>query len=271
MASPASKYNYYLRSIFELLTGFDDPWSMVKIFLKISPPGIKTVRLREAGLSFLARSAMDVWSLKETFLDRFYERFGMPVQDGWTILDIGGGIGEFTLFAAHKHPTNTVFAFEPYPESFDLLKANLELNGIDNVKAFAEAVWSENGYLKLDSTAAEPSQFISSAAEATPAGSDQTLVPAITLTDVLAQNNLEACDLLKLDCEGAEFPILFSASGELLGKIERIILEYHDNAGEDTHQELARYLSERGFEIRITPNTVHAYLGYLFAWRIPKV
>jgi FkbM family methyltransferase len=270
MANWAQKYSYYVKSIFELLSGFEDPWWMVKLFLKLAPPGIKDVRLREAGLSFRVRSAMDVWSLKETFLDRFYERFGTPLQDGWTIVDIGGGIGEFTIFAAHNRPATTLLAFEPYPESFDLLKANLELNGIHNVKAFGEAVWSENGYLQLDSTAAEPSQFISRAAEASSAGSEQTLVPAITLTDVFTQNTLEACDLLKLDCEGAEFPILFSASGELLGKIERILLEYHDNAGNYSHQDLARYLSERGYQIKTTPNFVHSYLGYIFAWRLPE-
>lgn len=271
MANPVRKYSYYLRSIFELLWGFEDPLSVAKIFLKLSPPGAKTIRLRGAGLVFRLRSAMDVWSLKETFIDRFYERFGAPVQDGWTIVDIGGGIGEFTLFAAHNHPTNTVIAFEPYTGSFDLLAANLELNGVKNVKAFEEAVWSENGRLRLDLTPGEPSQFISGAAEGTLNDSGQTMIPAITLSEVFAKMNLDHCDLLKLDCEGAEFPILFSVSDELLGKIERIILEYHDDASDYNHQDLANYLSERGYQVQITPNYVHSYLGYLFAQRLPEV
>ena len=271
MANPIRKYSYYLKSIFELLTGFENPWLLVKIFLKLSPPGVKNVRLRGEGLTFRTRSAMDVWSLKETFLDRFYERFGTPVEDGWAIIDIGGGIGEFTLLAAHKHPTNIVFACEPFPESFDLLKANVELNGINNVTVFGEGVWSEKGYLQIDATPGEPSQFISRAAEASPPGTDQILVPAITLSEVFSRINLDHCDLLKLDCEGAEFPILFSAPNELLDKIDRIILEYHDNASEYTHQDLANYLSERGYQIQITPNFVHSYLGYLFARRLPEV
>ena len=271
MANPVRKYSYYLRSIFELLWGFEDPLSVAKIFLRLSPPGVKTICLRGAGLVFRFRSAMDVWSLKETFLDRFYERFGTPVQDGWTIVDIGGGIGEFTLLAACKHPTNVVFAFEPYPESFELLEANLELNGVENVKAFEEAVWSENGRLRLDLTPGEPSQFISGAVEGALNDSDQTIVPAITLSDAFAKMNLDHCDLLKLDCEGAEFPILFSAPDGLLVKIERIILEYHDNASDNNHQDLAKYLSERGYQVQITPNYVHSYLGYLFARRPSEV
>ena len=271
MANPVGKYSYYLRSIFELLSGFEDPVLVAKIFLKLSPPGAKKIRLRGKGLVFRFRSAMDVWSLKETFIDRFYERFGTPVEDGWRIVDIGGGIGEFTLFAAYKYPTNVVFAFEPYPESFDLLKANLELNGVKNVNAFEEAVWSENGRLRLDLTPGEPSQFISGAADRSLNNTDQTIVPAITLSEVFAELNLDHCDLLKLDCEGAEFPILFSAPDELLGKIDRIILEYHDDAGDYTHQDLAKYLTERGYLVQITPNFVHSYLGYLFAQRPSEV
>ncbi len=65
---------------------------------------------------------MDVWSVKETFVDRFYERYGAPVGEGWTVMDIGGGIGDFSIFAAYDKPSNQIYAFEPYPGSFTLLR-----------------------------------------------------------------------------------------------------------------------------------------------------
>jgi len=268
MANPFQKYSYYLWSILELFTGFKDPLLIAKIFLKLSPPGIKIIRLRGDGLIFRVRSAMDVWSLKETFLDRFYERCGTSIEDEWIIMDIGGGIGEFTLFAAQNHPGNTVFAFEPFPESLNLLKENLELNRIANVKAYEDAIWSKNGYLRIDTAPGEPSQFTSREPDAHLPGNDPMIVPAIPLADAFARLNLDRCDLLKLDCEGAEYPILLNTPDELLQKIDRIILEYHDNVTDYTHQDLEKLLAEKGYKVKITPNIVHADLGYLYAQRV---
>ena len=48
-----------------------------------------------------------------------------------------------------------------------------------------------------------------------------------TLDDIFFENNVECCDLLKMDCEGAEYEIILSASMETLKKISQIIMEYH--------------------------------------------
>jgi hypothetical protein len=58
---------------------------------------------------------MDV-ELKETLLDRFYERSGLPYRIGWTIVDIGVGIDDYTIFAAHGREQARVMAFEPFPD-----------------------------------------------------------------------------------------------------------------------------------------------------------
>ena len=101
-------YSYYLLSIFRLFTGFHNPILLAKIFLNPGESGIKTVRLRTSGLQFRVRGAMDVWSIKETFLDRFYEKYGFTIQPRWKILDIGAGIGEYTEYAAMR-PDRQVF------------------------------------------------------------------------------------------------------------------------------------------------------------------
>ena len=94
------KYSYYLLSIFVLLFGFDNPILLVKIYLNLAGPGIKTVRLRRRRSQFRVRGAMDVWSIKETFLDRFYEKYGFTIQPDWKIIDIGAGTGDYSLYAA---------------------------------------------------------------------------------------------------------------------------------------------------------------------------
>ena len=73
--------------------------------------------------------------------------------------------------------------------------------------------------------------------------------------------------MLKLDCEGAEYNILFGAPDETLKRIRRIVMEYHDSLTSHTHRDLVKFLSEKGFHVQVTPNYVHDDLGYLYASR----
>jgi FkbM family methyltransferase len=267
MASPFRKYAYYLLSISELLTGFRE-WPLVmRIFLGLAPADQHVIHLRRGNICFRVRQAMDVWSVKETFLDRFYEKYGAPIGAGWQIIDVGAGIGEFTLLAALRHPDNMVYACEPFPQSFTLLQENLKLNEATNVRAFAEAVSDETGALVLDLSSGEPLQVQSFAVESGQASQDMLSVPSVSLADLFARLGLERCHLLKLDCEGAEYTILFNTPEAILARIERIVMEYHDNANAYTHQDLVHYLQKKGFQVKTNPNQVHGYLGYLYAWR----
>jgi len=262
------KYSYYLLSIFELLLGFHNPLLLMKIFLSRTYPGIKTVRLRRRSLQFRVRGAMDIWSIKETFLDRFYERYGFTIQPDWKIIDIGAGIGDYSLYAAITQPASRVFSFEPFPESFTLMQENLRLNAITNVQVFSEAIGAASGELMLDLTGGEPLQFQSHAGKA---GDVKGSLPvrSLSLVDALARVGLEGCDLLKLDCEGAEYAILLGAPQPVLEHIQRIVMEYHDGPTQN-HRDLARLLGEQGFQVETFPNPVYSHLGYLRALRKTK-
>jgi hypothetical protein len=72
---------------------------------------------------------------------------------------------------------------------------------------------------------------------------------------------------MKLDCEGAEYEILFKAPDSVLNRIDRIVMEYHDNAVEYTHADMERFLKEKGYKVKVYPSPVHPYLGYLSAAR----
>jgi len=267
-----SKYSYYAKSIFELLTGFENWAEVVGVYLGMDnnttkEPGHTTrlVRLRQ-GLQFKVRGKMDIWSLKEALIDRFYEAQGFEPQDGWTVVDIGAGIGEFTLYAAADNPTSRVIACEPFPESYALLCENLALNAVMNVQCCQKAVWSQTGRLQLDLSGGEPLQLISQAAKMDGDIPGTIQVDCLSLADVITENTLNRIDLLKLDCEGAEYNILLGSEPDTLARIQRIVMEYHDN-GPHNHTELVELLQRQGYQVRTIPNQVHAELGYLFALR----
>jgi len=259
---------YYLYSIFEMLFGFKNWLLIVKIFLSKNSGSYYTVNVREANLKFIVRSAMDVWSLKETFLDEFYKRCGTAIENGWRVIDIGAGFGDFTLYAALDRPDTLVYAYEPFPESFAMLEENIRNNHIENVKIFAEAVWSKSEQLILDLSGGGPLQAPTQDLEMVDeVKTGQYRVPALSLEKVLEQNDLVHLDLLKLDCEGAEFEILGEKSAKILKRIERIVMEYHDGYQGHHHRELVEFLHAQGFKVRITPNYVHDKIGYLYAWK----
>ena len=264
--SVIGKYAYYLTSAFTLVFRARPLPQVLSMFLGRQRAERPVIEMQ--GLQFRARTAMDVWSLKETILDDYYERYGFKVGEDWSVIDIGGGIGDFTIQAAYYHPRNQVFAFEPTPSSFSLLQENLQLNQVSNARVFPMAVWSSNSDVVIDTAAGEPVQFTSEELrrDAGPIPG-KVVVPGLSLASVFEKTGIQTCDLMKLDCEGAEYEILFNAPEDILKRIERIVMEYHDNVVEYTHEDMARFLTEKGYHVDVFPNVVHNFLGYLRASR----
>jgi hypothetical protein len=96
----------------------------------------------------------------------------------------------------------------------------------------------------------------------------KVVVPGYSLATVFEKCGITKCDLMKLDCEGAEYEILFTAPEAILQRIDRIVMEYHDNANPYTHEDMDRFLTGKGYRVNVFPNAVHDYLGYLSALRV---
>jgi FkbM family methyltransferase len=255
------RFAYYLHSIFTLLVSIRNWPLTIALFtgLYIQTPFI--IYLRRTGLRFKVRSAMDVWVIKETCLDRFYEKVSVPIQDGWNIIDIGAGLGDFSVYAAQCNPHGTIHAYEPWPDSFNLFQQNLRLNGIENVVAFAEAVGPDTKRLNLYGTDGRPLQYSTVPSKIKKASMK---VSAIPLKETLSRLPNGQCDLLKLDCEGAEYEILLHANEDCWRHIKRIVLEYHDGVASFSHQALLVHFEHRGFQVRCFQSKVKRDLGSIF-------
>jgi FkbM family methyltransferase len=205
---------------------------------------------------------MDIWSVKEVFADRFYTRFGYAIEPGWTVVDIGAAIGEFAIFAAMV-PKTHILAYEPSTLSAEVLLHNLRLNQMENVVLERVAVGADFGKSELD-TSGDPLQMGTFESETLASSEPVDVVP---LSSVLSQAG-GSIDLLKLDCEGAEYGILMMAPANVLDRIERIVLEYHDPEAIGRQLDLATHLTAAGFDVEWWPNVVHSKtLGYLRARR----
>ncbi len=208
---------------------------------------------------------MDIWSIKETFIDRFYTKYGCDIEDGWTVIDIGAAIGEFSIFTAFGHPKTHVIAYEPFIESVELLRENLLLNNLENVKVIPKAVWNKTGRINLDLSHKEPLKITSTPGSKNEADNRRISVEAVSLKDVLSSNHLKNIDLIKLDCEGAEFDILLDSDRDTVRAFRRIVMEYHDSQSDRHHSQLVSHLEKLGYRVTTRRNVVHPEIGYLFA------
>lgn len=251
-----------LLSIWKLLVG-TKPWPQVlRAYLRLTNQSKQLIELRSSGIHFKTRGGLDIRNIKETFLDRLYDRLGTPIGNGWTVIDIGGGIGDFVVYVASQHPDNVIYTFEPDPEAFSLLEENLRLNKVTNVKAFPQAVWSQSGDLVIESRTQQSGPI----APETPS-TQKTTAPSVSLADAFDHIGLAHCNLLKIDCRGAEYEILLNTPDGILSRTERIIMQYHDDRAKSSHKDLRQFLTAKGFAVKTYPSTAHPNLGYLYASR----
>jgi FkbM family methyltransferase len=150
---------------------------------------------------------------------------GLTPEAGWRVVDVGANIGVFSLWAERLGASVT--AYEPEPRTFASLVANVAGRRISPRQAalVSEALPTVRLYLsELNSTRHTVTAKEIESGEPLRAFVD---VPTVTLADVVGSG----CDLLKLDCEGAEFEALLRADDDTLRCAQRIILEFHRIAG----------------------------------------
>lgn len=131
---------------------------------------------------------------------KYFGGTGYVPREGDVILDVGAGIGEFTLWCAEAGAR--VLAFEPDPLAFQCLERNTA--ALPNVRLFAYALWKERANLHLHGSAdTSESSLIED-------GSYARLfdVAAWPLDAVPSINALPVIDFLKVDGEGVEPEIL---------------------------------------------------------------
>ena len=201
----------------------------------------------------------------ETCLERQYDVAVPVLRDDATVVDIGAGVGDFTVHVARRVPRGRVVAYEPDPGSYALLEANVAANRAGNVVPVCAAVGGGADELLLHgaSRAAERSTTVASGEGGMPG-------PATTLDRILGEPGIGRCDLLKIDCEGGEFDILLSASPSTLARIGHVVLEYHDEATAFRHGDLVRFLEKSGFSVRLRPDPLRGGFGLLDATNVQE-
>lgn len=161
------------------------------------------------------------------------------LKDCDSIIEVGAHIGFFSVSVAKKFPEARIYAFEPMMDNFNLLKDNLKINNIKNVRIFPYAVSNRSGKIAFYVSKNNARHSIY--------GEEGTRkkVRSINLREFMNKNKIKEVDLLKIDAEGAEYDIIYSLD---LNRIRDIFMEVHQVEGKSPDK-LERYLKTKGFKI----------------------
>ena len=216
-------------------------------------------------LKFRVRPGTDDTNIvEEVAVSEYYRNGRALLAGGSTVIDVGGHIGSFSIISALSGARAVIL--EPVPVNFKLITENVQLNGLQKqVKAINAAVWSSAGEQSLgvadDSTGGSGFWYKKPTVP-------QIMVRTVRLSEVMASEHIDTCDLLKLDCEGAEFEILSSLEPEVWPRIRAIVMEYHMFAGY-TLAQLDELLTTHGYIFTRRALSPGAGYGYLLAIRPP--
>lgn len=216
---------------------FRRPREFLRHYVRRTSPDDRTVEMRDGTRIFLTGHPHDVITIFVILARRDYGRIN---PDG-IVVDIGANLGVFALHAA-RCGARAVFAYEPNRVAFECLERNAQSNGLGNIikprRLAVSAIADQDVRFPIS-----PSAYNRIAAEGDKGQFD--IVRTTTLTKILASEALGGIDLLKLDCEGAEYDILFHSTPEEIRRVREIRMEYH--LGRDS--ELRAFLQKAGFDI----------------------
>lgn len=228
--------------------------------------GSRHRRMRLGGFSVLIRrgAEWDENAVRRIIGDGDYSRPGHEIRESDTVIDIGANIGCFALVAGRAARRGRVFAYEPDADNFELASGNARRNGLANVTVERSAVSGSRGTLKLYRGAHGPLHSTTPGRLAEAEIADE--VSAVTLPDIMDRHAIDRCGFLKMNCEGAEYGILYGTPPDYLRRIDRIALEYHASADQDklaVSRELAGFLQRQGFELIEFTDFVGFDCGYI--------
>ena len=196
---------------------------------------------------------------KEIFMEDFYEaeKLMAKLPPNPVVIDVGANAGFFNVLLFSKLKTARVFAYEPLASNIELFRKTIERNNaMKNINLKQAAVTgSDKDSIELFTEDTEDNTVVSSIfAGFNKLNQKKISVPARSLTSIIQENNFEKVDLLKLDCEGSEYDIIYNTDAVVLKKVNAMVIEVHQiDEDQNNLNSLNQYLKSLGYNTRSMP------------------
>lgn len=217
---------------------------------------------------------------REVFVEQIYTKCFGPLPAAATVVDVGANIGLFSLLLKQLYPEARVYAFEPSPVHFGLLRQNLA--AYSPVQLFQQGLGEAITHKRFTyyphysvmsgfhADASEDRQLLAAGI----AGQLQLETPEkleaaeryieilmdnkledaqefdcsiTTLSTLIKEQQITQIDLLKIDAEKAELDVLRGIDKSDWAKIHRIVVEAHDKKSCET---ICAQLTAQGYTVQ---------------------
>ncbi len=240
---------------------------------------------------------------EDIFEHKVYAKNGITLYPGDCIFDVGANIGLFTLFADQECSDATIYAFEPSPPTFDILKANTSkcrgkikfFNcGLSKVNKTTTFTFYPNssGMSSFYPNKEEEKQILKTIMlnqqKAGMVEMDQVLqyteelleerfksktftCKLKTISEIISENNLARIDLLKIDVQKSEFDVLLGINQNDWHKIRQIVIEVHNES--NRLAQVSSLLSGKGYSVVAEQDSLYTATNIynLYAIRVPEM
>jgi FkbM family methyltransferase len=225
-------------------------------------------------LTFVARSGLRMECpnvpgarvpLYEIFAEdcyRFSWFLGPLAHQPLRVLDVGGQVGTFSCRLAQLQPQAVINTYEPSPTTADYLRRNIERNHLsDRITVTQAALAATVGTAEFDDNGAGSGEnsLVSSAR-----GTVGTITVQTTTFDAAVAAAGGPIDLVKMDCEGGEYDLVYASSPDNWSSVQRLVIEYHPVAGQSWN-ELRSWLEKVGLTVQYEQS--HGGIGVAFMSR----
>lgn len=144
-------------------------------------------------------------------------RLNYNLNESSVVLDLGGYKGDWTSSIYNKYSCN-IFVFEPIPFLYDKLVDRFD--NLEKIKVFNFGISDESKNIQISVAADGSSFYIDSNHKV-----DCVIKP---IDEVIYNYNLNEVDLIKINIEGDEFPVLEKLIDTgLVTRIKNIQVQFH--------------------------------------------
>jgi FkbM family methyltransferase len=198
--------------------------------LSAGPSGLTTLKLRVNGtvVPVTVRGGTEGVVMSSLILrdESEYRLPSLPDFRPTVILDVGANIGLASIYFATRYPQARIWSVEPLPENLALLEQNLApfRDRVTILRCgLGEVAGTFPYYPSEDRGNFGGGTFQPGHGDASRA----TLLPIRTLTEVMQAEHIPPPDVIKLDAEGFEGPILRGAPESIIATTRVVIGELH--------------------------------------------
>jgi len=157
-----------------------------------------------------------IWLINENFIKEQYKWLDVKGKD---VVDVGANVGDTAIYFALKGAKH-VYAFEPYPYSYNIAKKNIKLNHLEDKITLLNEGCGKSGFVTIKE------EYENTGGTDLKNFKEGKKIKIESLDEIVKRFNLKHA-ALKVDCEGCEYDLILNASNEALHAFDQIIIEYH--------------------------------------------